>query len=98
MLSAGIRATGEVDVNRLIERHSFAEIIRERDGLSFRVGGGKFAAGVPRAGDKAAEQAVGFVMKSDSLELAFNRFEESVGHVGDKKVLPRGEPRLAGSV
>src|SRR5581483_5086967 len=45
MLRAGVRATREVDVDRLVERDAVLEMRRQRQGLALGVGGGEFAAG-----------------------------------------------------
>ena len=54
MLGAGVVATGEVNVDGLVEIDFGFEILPEDDGLSFGVGGSEFAAGVPGAGDESS--------------------------------------------
>src|SRR5205814_4886201 len=69
MLRAGVRAAGEVDVDGLVQLHGLVEMRAERDGLAFRVGRGPFATGVAGAGDEAAENVRGLMMKSHPHEL-----------------------------
>ena len=53
VLGAGVRAAGEVDVDRLVEVR-LAKVIAEFDRVALGVGGGEFAVGIARAGDEAA--------------------------------------------
>ena len=58
MLRAGMMATGEMDVDRRIEREP--RIAPERDllGMALGVGGGELAAGIAGAGDEAGADGV----------------------------------------
>src|SRR4029077_5976942 len=52
MLRAGIRAAGEMNIERLIERNAALAPMRDRFGMPFGVGHGETATGIAGAGDE----------------------------------------------
>jgi len=67
VLSAGVGAAGQVDVNRVIEFELFVEVTRQFDGLALGVGGGILAAGIASAGDEAASDAGALCVETNLL-------------------------------
>src|SRR5690606_27131881 len=95
VLGAGVRAAGEVDVERAAGFGAFAEVFDEGDGVGLGVGGGVFAAAVAGAGDDAAGEQIGLGGGAVAGDGAAHGLDEGVGDVRDDDVLPGGEAEFA---
>ena len=98
MLGAGVRAAGEMDVDRLIEGEFFLEVIGEFAGVFFGVGGREFAIGVAGAGDEAAADVALAPIESGFEDGFLDGFKEGVGDVWNNDILPGSEAKFAGAV
>ena len=98
VLGAGVRAAGEVDVHRLVERHARVEPAHELDGVALGVGAGELAIGAAGAGDEAALQVRLPPIEPDLEQRLLGGLDIGVADVRQDEVLPDGQPDLAGSV
>src|SRR5258708_6359912 len=98
MLGAGVRATGEVNIDGLIQRQFFVEIIGQRERVTFGVGLRKLAIGIASASDEAIANMRFFSFKTDFAQSFASRFNVGVGDVWDDEILPYREPNFAGAV
>lgn len=96
VLGAGMRAAGEVDVDRLVERDAFVEMLGQRHRVALGVGGGEFAAGIAGAGDQRAANGGGAPIEAEGDYRVLGLVELGRRDASDNEVLPDREPdRLA---
>lgn len=98
MLGAGVRATSEVDVDWLVERDFFLQVISEFAGVFLGVGGGEFAVAVASAGDESAANVVLAPIQAGFEDGFLYGFQEGVGDIRNDDVLPGSEAEIAGGV
>ena len=98
MLGAGVGATGEMDVDGLIESEFFLEVIGEFAGVFLGVGGGEFAVGVTGTGDEPAAEVVLTPIEAGFEDGFFDGLNVGVWDVWDEEILPGSEAKFAGGV
>ena len=98
VLGARIRATGQMNVNRLIELQFLFQMARQENSMAFGVGGCPLASGVSGASDESAGDCGRRVMETHLDQILFHRLDEMVRHIGDDEILPDGQANLPGAV
>src|ERR1700691_6555887 len=88
-------ATGQMNIDRRVERYT--RVAREGDllGMALGVGGGKFAAGIAGARDQAGANGVGGNRKTKRLDARRSGGKIFAGDAGDQKILPNREANFA---
>ena len=66
-------ATGQVDIDRRVERHARLAPTRDLLGVALGVGGGELAAGVAGAGDEAGADGIGVDRESERFDARVAR-------------------------
>jgi len=98
VLRAGVVATGDVEVDGLVEDgEACVEMAGEIDGVGFSVRGGEAAALVACAGNGSGEDCAGVVIEACVLDSLRCDFEVLGRNVGDDEVLPDGEAEFTGA-
>ncbi len=95
MLRAGIRAAGEMDVERAVELHARFAPVRDLLGVTLGVGQSEPAAGIAGAGDEAGADRGRLGREPDRFDGRLRRRDAVVGDARDQKVLPDREPDIA---
>ncbi len=95
MLRAGIRAAGEMDVERAVELHAGFAPVRDLLGMALGVGQSEPAAGTAGAGDEAGADRCRFGREPDRFDGRLRRGDAVFGNARDQKVLPDREPDIA---
>src|SRR5580704_1477033 len=95
MLRAGIRAAGEMDVERAVELHAGFAPVRDLLGMALGVGQSEPAAGTAGAGDEAGADRRRLGRQPDRFDSGFSVCHALLGNARDHKVLPDREPDIA---
>src|ERR1700722_1567198 len=95
MLRAGIRAAGEMDVERAVELHAGFAPVRDLIGMALGVGQSEPAAGTAGAGDESGADRRRLGREPDRFDGGLRRGDAVFGDARDQKVLPDREPDIA---
>ena len=98
VLRAGVRAAGQVNVDRLVKLDALFEIVGQFDRVAFGVRRREFAVGIARAGDQPAAQVRLLPVQSHFHQRFFDSFDKRVGDIWNDEILPDGEPDFTGAV
>jgi len=90
MLSARIGATGQMDIDGLLQRESLLEITHQLKGVRLGIGLREFAIGIPGTGDHAISQWRTLRFETDLLQRLAGGLDVRVGHVREDEILPDG--------
>ena len=88
MLRAGMVATGEMDVDRGVDRDPRVAPVGDSGGVVLGVGKAELAAGAAGAGDQPGAEFRGFYRKADRLDGGRGQCHLVVGHARDQQILP----------
>ena len=88
MLRAGMRAAGQVNVQRRVQGKARVEIVRDRQRMALGVACGKFAAGIAGAGDEAGADRRCFRAQPEFGERGLHRVPVAFGDIRQDQVLP----------
>ena len=83
MLSAGIRAAGQMDVHWLIELEAFFQVLDQFQSMALGIGLGIFAIAVAGAGNHPTGKVRLLRGKAGFFERAFECLNECIGHIRD---------------
>lgn len=97
VLGAGVGATGDVEIDRMVEGDVRIDGAGEGDGVGFGVGRGEAAAPISGAGDGSAEDGSGGDIEAGGLEGGLGGGEIFSGDVGQEKVLPDSKAEVTGA-
>src|SRR5579862_3892797 len=95
MLRAGIRAAGEMDVERAVELNPGFAPVRDLLGMALGVGQSEPAAGTAGAGDEAGADRRRLGREPDRFDGGLGGRNLLLGNARDQKVLPDREPDIA---
>src|SRR4051812_4125336 len=95
MLSAGMMAAGEMDVERRVDRHPGLAPVRDLPGVAFGVGGCKLAASIPGTCDQPCADLRRLYRKADRFNGGDGYSNVFVAHAGYQQVLPDRQPDIS---
>src|SRR5256885_744390 len=98
MLRAGVRAAGQVNVDRLVKLDTLFEIVGQFKRVAFGVRRRELAIGIASASDQSTAQVRLLPVQSHFHERLFDSFDKRVGEVRNDEILPDGEPDFTGAV
>ena len=99
VLAAGVRATGDIQFEWLIEfRDAVFEFFNEPAGEGFCFSDGKFAEFGARAGHCAAPEGRGFNVEAGCVEFENECIDIFAWHIDDEEILHVGGAEFAGGV
>src|SRR5260370_5645827 len=91
MLRTGVMASGEMNVDRHIERNAVLAPARDVLGMPLGVRGGKLAADIARASNEPGADRGGADRQAQRLDLRLRRRNVLRAHARDDQVLPNSE-------
>src|SRR6516165_4692106 len=95
MLRAGVMASGEMDVDRAVERDAAFAPARDLLGMPLGVGGGELATDIAGAGDEPRANRVRAGGQAERFDPRLRRLHIFRMYARDDQVLPDGEPNIA---
>ena len=98
MLGAGIRAAGQMNVDRLVEGDAFIQMIADGQRVALRVGEREFAAGIAGAGDETAANIADLRGEPERLDLGDRVRDLGIRHIGQDQILPDRQAQRAGAM
>src|SRR5438552_7705293 len=98
MLSAGIRAASEVDVDGLIELEALFQVLDQVESVALGIGLGRFAVAVTGAGHHPAHRVRLPRGDASFFERAFECLNEGIGHIRDYQILPHRKANFSTGV
>ena len=98
MLGTGVRAAGEVDIDRTIQLKLLFEMFGQCDCVALRIGGGVFAVFVSRTGNHAACHIRLRGAESHGADRLLHCFDIGIRNIGDDEILPDSQTNLPRAV
>src|SRR5215469_9656496 len=95
MLGAGVVASGEMDVDRIVERDAAFAPARDLLGVPLGVGGGELATDIAGAGHESCANRVRTGGEAERFDARLRRLHALRAHARDDQVLPDREPNVA---
>src|SRR5262249_16108364 len=95
MLRAGVMASGEMDVDRAVERDTAFAPARDLLGMPLAVGGGELATDIAGAGDESRANRIRAGAQAERFDPRLRRLHIFRMHARDDQVLPDGEPNIS---